>query len=312
MDVTALYGETAFAAKGALVDRSLARKACERVLAVLSAVPAPELEEGVPQGRVPLFFGRAAQCAQREGLGVPTALTRTAVLSARALLASMPQTLGEVAFPATPWHRMVPWFEGVYELMQRLSPPPEWSTSLSKIADVLAARVTGENGFLVMPQTGADPAASWTNMAAMPVPAAPTMEPFVHFYAVNHFAVGATDAVLLGRMTGRSDMKAIAAGHLNWMHGLNPGVATSKVVLPGGVRPPWSAAAFIINGHGAFARGFDGFRVPGTLAKDWQWAWEGPDDPVSPRREAWWIRPVNNEFMTLVNGHTITDGVWDY
>src|SRR5205085_2830771 len=88
----------------------------------------------------------------------------------------------------------------------------------------------------------------------------------------------------------------------------NPGIPATNVVGGGG-NTPWQAASFIRNLGGPFARGFSGYRTIATSSKGWQSSWESPRD--SADREAWWIDPANNGFMTTVNGHVLWDGQWD-
>jgi hypothetical protein len=116
-------------------------------------------------------------------------------------------------------------------------------------------------------------------------------------------------------------VELIASGSLYWVTGLNPGIAASKIVngyAPGGVL---GATSFIYNlSTLPFARTFDAYRTMISSAKGWAGPWEtvsySPAVPFpdygSPLRETWWIDPLNNGFMSIVNGHMIWDNQWDY
>ena len=88
----------------------------------------------------------------------------------------------------------------------------------------------------------------------------------------------AADCVYIGRLLGEQQfevravgqaLERLATGNLYWTLGLNPGIPTTKTVSSAPVSGPWSAASFVYNGPGVFARTIEGFRTWGTSAKGW-------------------------------------------
>jgi hypothetical protein len=143
--------------------------------------------------------------------------------------------------------------------------------------------------------------------------------PVGDWYLCEHFVTAAADCVYIGRLVGEQTpqrlaveqaLERLATGNLHWTLGLNPGIPTTKIVSPAPAPGPWSAASFVYNGPGAFARTIEGFRTRETSAKGWLAGWE--IHTASRHRETWWIDPANNDFQTIVNGHVLRESQWHY
>jgi hypothetical protein len=266
--------------------------------------------------------------------------------SVDAVLSKFAQPLG-IANEFRDSGRIIPWFEGVYEVL-RLFPDriKIYAESLNKIANSLvshllqkhpcgnninALQLCSKNGFHVIPQASGDNAAlpkeNWENMDQVPSVNRPAGLPFLHFYEGNAFAVSASEVIFLGKMTGVKYLERIAAGNFYWTLGLNPGIPTSKVIAQTHPSTVWRSTSFIYNSNTSFARTIEGNRQNTSSAKGWIEEWEGWRNPqnhhqiisASPHRETWWIDPQNRSvsppgrsFQTIVNGHVIWDGQWDY
>lgn len=334
--VLALYGLSAFAADGTLVDRGLARQACER--AIDGAMWLEQKGYFGDLAAQSVIYGRIARCAVRENLPQCSAdcqavYQNKALAAVNSLLTTFatPGVLGRTFRDTS---RVMPWFEGTYELLR--SYPPEqlapYTERLNAIAALLVTHLTQEhacddakpngarcaaNGFYVLPQAGGDnsttPLTNWEHMDQVPdiLGASPFRLPFVHFYHDAHFAIATADAVYLALLTGRGDLEPVVTGNFYWILGLNPGVPANKAVLFGnGGGRPWQAASFIYNLDAPFLRTIDGFRVETTSAKTMRNSWEV--GPGSPHHESWSVDPLNNGFQSIVNGHVLVDGQWDY
>ena len=336
----ALYGESAFAAYGAFVDRTLAKRACFNSIDSARWLSDNQLF-GDPTWQA-VIFARIARCIEREGTARDAELfwNPAAAAAAQVLDVYKPydpgnQSGGAIALLPRDTGRVIPWFEGVYEVFRSHPDKLPNRALLSGIADLLVSHLTREhvcddaatgrlcpaNGFFALPQgTGPlVPFANWFDMESVPRvvrPVAPADNPdpekpgFLHFYNIQgHFPAAVADSVYLWRMTGNSDLERVASGNYYWMLGLNPGVPSQKVI--GGVdEGPWRAAAFVRN-LAAFARGFEGYRTIQTSSKGSPLPpWEG--DPASPHREAWFVDVLENGFRSTVNGHVLWDEQWDY
>ena len=167
-----------------------------------------------------------------------------------------------------------------------------------------------------MPQSsGGDEAqniANWDSMRGVPKVGQHPAAEGRFFYNSTFFSTMALDMVLLGELTGELRLATLAAGHLNWVLGLNPGIPATKVVSPAPGGTAWKAAAFVQNVGAAQARGFENFRKPVTepLTNQKSSIWGGEDWDV--HREVWWCDPLENGFMSIVNGHVLWEGEWDY
>lgn len=207
--------------------------------------------------------------------------------------------------------QMIPWLEGIYELRTTF---PErtlhWDCPLKELAENLADYLLANNGFHVIPQSSGDKSSqhtmNWDNMEYVPLADRPVADGR-HFYNSTFFATMADDMVMLGIMTGNPKIEKLAAAHLSWILGLNPGIPVTKAVKCISDGTQWKGAAFVQNFMAPFSRGFENFPEVNS-AKSWLW---GGED-FGRHREVWWIDPLQNGFMTIVNGHTIWEREWDY
>ena len=325
LTLSGVYGEAAFASKAADIDPDLAQTAFRHAwkgsqwLAHHGALPAFHKA---------LFYHQFAVCARRDpsflplfenddpplpGFSVADWLDRLAIGAGEAFL------MGDAGFAKLNTLRtlsrdtgqMVPWFEGIYEL--RIALPEQtlaWDEPLKKLATCLGDYLLANNGFHVIPQSsGEDPIQhpmNWDDMESVPLVDRHVADGR-HFYNSTFFATMAADMVMLGRMTGNPKIEKLAAGHLGWVLGLNPGVPVTKALNDSSGGTIWKAAAFVQNLGAPFARGFENFPSV-TSAKSWLW---GGED-FGRHREVWWVDPLQNGFMTIVNGHTLWEREWDY
>ena len=331
----ALYGLSAFAADGVQVDAGLARLACERGIDSVTWLEQNGFFANPAAQSV--IYGRIARCATREQLTTcPTACQDAyhakALAAVDALLTAFatPGVLGRTYRDAG---RVIPWFEGTYELLNGYSEKQmePYAARLNNIATLLVTHLTEEhacndaeptgarcaaNGFYVLPLAGGEnpttPLTNWVQMDQVPdvQGSSPEKLPYVHFYNAAHFAIAAADAVYLARLSRRDDLERVATGNLYWILGLNPGIPASKVVDFGSRRGPWQATSFVYNLDRPFARTIEGYRTEKSSAKGVRASWE--ISPASPHHEAWWMDPLDNGFQSIVNGHVLIDGQWDY
>jgi hypothetical protein len=291
---------------------------------------------GQYQGRRDIFLDsivaiRMARAAQREGMAAEGWLKR-AKTNVDKVLTIFGQPDG-IATSFRPTLRSIPWFEGVYEAFFRgpFVLTPDQGIQLKNIADQLMALMRDPaNGFCVMPQandtrTPQDPTLpvwNWNNLADLPLAAYPIPTPSKpsdppppryavgDWYLSEHFATAAADCVYIGRLAGEKSIERLATGNLYWILGLNPGIPTTKVVPPAPTSGPWSAASFVHNGPGAFARSWEGNRTRTNDVKEWLANWEL--SASSRHREIWAIDPLNNGFQSIVNGHVLRESQWHY
>ena len=325
-----LYGDAALAAKGAtLDDPSLARKACIRASRAVTWLMAEESRaankqatrfasagsgpiQAWPDNLKALVYAQLAQCASREGDAVlpplPIPLMKSeAIRIAHAwleLLSKNPEAQSRES------HRSIPWLAGVDEVL-RFGDDPELVAKLKTLASNLPK---GEKeGFPILP---AGTSAHWDNRGVVPDVREPLIpiqgtKPQLTWYIIPHFAMSAIDtSILVHYLTEDSDARSRAAGSLGWILGLNPGIPSTKALNAETGGRPWTAAAFVSNLNVPSARGMEAFMTPGTNIKDWLYSWE--EGPRSVHREAWFVQPKKNGFMTLLNGHMLWDGEWDY
>ena len=240
--------------------------------------------------------------------------------------------------------RVVPWFEGVYEVLQSAPEKGDgYRDRLLMIGATLERHLSQQhpcndlavdafsceaNGFNVLPQASGDVAIAqhnWDNMQDVPQANRPGTDKlgFVNFYNVQgHFPTAAIDAVLLARMTGNSGLERVATANLYWPLGLNPGIPSSKVVAPGASASVWQSTSFVYRLDRAFSRAHSGFRIESYTSKGWLDPWEDSaafPGGNSPHREAWRIDPQNRfqnpalrSYLSFVNGHVVWDEQFDY
>jgi hypothetical protein len=313
----AMYGLSAFAEKGDAVDRKLARAAFRRASEAWRWLDENRGRELFIDSIVSI---RMARTAQRDGTDADLWFDRAEKSAAQVL--TVLGAPGALANEFRPTLRSIPWFEGVYEAFFR--GPFEFTDvqriELESIAGQLMALASDTaNGFCLMPQANdsrnppdhALPAWNWNNLAELPLAVYPIPEPSVgDWYLSQHFATAAADCVYIGRLTNQETLERLATGNLYWILGLNPGIPATKVAPPAPASGPWSAASFVWNGPGAFARSWEGNRTRTHAAKGWLAPWE--ESPSSRHREIWAIDPARNGFQSIVNGHVLRERQWHY
>ena len=325
-----LYGDAALAAKGADLDPVLARDACVRVARAVTWLDAEpsrvasgttrfKLAEGDPawtDDLRALAYAQLAQCASREGANVllPMPVERLREEATNAAHRWMEYLVHDVARAYRQTNRGIPWLSGVDEVL-RFGADSYLTDRLHTLAGEL--RQTDPEGFLILPQGTTE---QWIDRTVVPVNGGPldplaNTNPPLTWYGIAHFATSATDAAILLHYAEhegeiKEDSKRRAAGSLGWILGLNPGIPATKALNPTIGGRPWTAAAFVRNMKIPSARGMDGYLTRDTIRKYWLSDWE--EDVRSVHRETWYIQPKNNGFVTLVNGHLLWDGEWDY
>jgi len=322
----AMYGLSAFAEKGDAVDKKLARDTFDRASEAWHWLDENAGRDIVLDSIVAI---RMARAAQREGMAADVWFDR-AKRNAADVLNTFGQS-GAMASTMRPTLRSIPWFEGVYETFVRgsFAFTKERRAQLDSIARQLVALVNNPaNGFGLIPQADdirnpsesePTPVRNWTELADLPLAVEPIPKlsagppptyPVGDWYISNHFATAAADCVYIGRLAGERTLERLATGNLYWMLGLNPGIPTTKVAPPAPTDGPWSAASFVYNGPGAFARSIEGNRTRVNAAKGWLADWE--ESASSRHREIWAIDPANNGFQSIVNGHVLREHQWHY
>jgi hypothetical protein len=312
----AIYGLASFAELGAAVNLPLARGAVDLVLSGQEWLGA---NGGSSVELDSIVFSRLANAAVRDGRPESEDWGHRARAAATQVLCQYSQT-DALARSMRAALRSLPWFEGVHHVFgNKLDASAR--TQVDSIATQLRELAENpSNGFRVIPEAtdGGDPptpglpARNWHDLSDIPLAVAPIPEPAVgDWYITEHFATAAADCVFIGQVAGEPALEQLATGNLQWITGLNPGVPASKIAA---VRHPtvhaWSAASFMYNGPGAFARTIEGFRTRSSSSKGWAAPWEESAD--SPHRETWWIDPLPNGFQTIVNGHILRERQWHY
>jgi hypothetical protein len=220
--------------------------------------------------------------------------------------------------------RTIPFFEGVYLLKTRFASHipslGDWDSTLARIKSDLVQNIAFRRGFQIVPQADARSSLCWLDATDLPQPIATTDLPGVFWYVNLQVETSAIDMLFLAKMTGPEEgLERIASGSLGWITGLGPGVPAYKAINPrcqssSFNNDAWQSAAFIRNLDARFAQGyihlFDPNNPESGKAKSWFSCWEKSADSRS--REVWWVDPLNNGFMTMVNGYTIENGGWAY
>jgi len=324
--IAGVYGDLSFAAKAPDIDPALAAAAMRRAWKACLWLD----KQGFAAEHRALFYCLIARCARRDAgfaafvegsLPFPTVQPIVDRLESMALQAGEEFLVDRNFFNVEGWRgawrdtgQMIPWFEGVHAIRQTLPAQTEhWVQSLRELTAALVVHLTSENGFHVIPQSsGGDKAqnvANWDAMAVVPRVGRP-IAAGLYFYNCTFFATMTLDMIFLGQLTGNRQIEKLAAGHLGWVLGLNPGVPANKALNPSPSGPAWKAAAFIQNLDAPFTRGFEA--VDGTSTqKDWcwggeDWCWRGN------HREVWRFGVLPTGFMTIVNGHVLWEKQWDY
>lgn len=327
LTLSGVYGHAAFAAKSPEIDPALSKRSCRRAWKGVQWLAA---NDGLaPEHKATLFHWFAA-CVKRDpsyGLifsGVPAGvdvgdwLEAEAIAAAELFLFGAPGGAAGFIAPGTLRNKerdtgqMIPWFEGVYELFVDLPDRTgAWAEPLADFAARLADYLLSNNAFQVIPQSSGESnphAKNWDRMDLVPAVDRAAGNTGRHFYNSTFFSTMVADMVFLGRMTNNPTLEKLAAGHFYWVLGLNPGVPSSKALNGAAEGTCWKASAFVQNLDAPFSRGFENFSKPGTNTKSWLW---GGED-WGPHREVWWFNPLKNGFRSIVNGHSLWEGNWDY
>jgi Cellulase N-terminal ig-like domain len=325
LTLSGVYGDLSFATKAPDIDPTLAAVAMRRGWKGCLWLS----ERGLAATHRALLYNHIAVCAARDAVfaafvasDLPASsestvdrLNQMALQAAEEFLFSRPEGFARLEGWRTATRdtgQMIPWFEGVHAIRQRFpEQTAHWIEPLRVLARRLAHHLESKNAFHVVPQSsGGDEAqnvANWNQMETVPR-GGPAIADGRSFYNSTFFATMALDMVLLGEMTSEYRVEKLAAGHLNWILGLNPGIAANKVVNASSGEGAWKAAAFVQNLDAPFARGFENFDNGVSTQKAWLW---GGED-WSVHREVWWFDPLENGFKTIVNGHVLWEQQWDY
>jgi hypothetical protein len=337
LTLSGVYGDASFAAKAFDVDESLAWAAMRRAWKGCRYL---EQNNALESTHKALLYRLLAECARRDGgfaaevakdLGIAAAmaadqLDASAIDAANAFLNGAPPSDAPTPEGFAGWQgwqlatrdtgQMIPWLEGVHAIW-RHDPnfAAAWEQRLSTLANDLLTYLLGHNAFQVIPQssggvlqTNTD---NWDNMSVVPEVGPPVAGVGRSWYNCTFFATMALDMILLGEMTGDRRLEQLAVGHLNWVLGLNPGVPVTKTLNDSPSGPAWRAAAFVQGLDAPFARGFEDVDRGANHQKD-PWPGWGEDTGGGQHRQAWWFHPPDNGFMSIINGHVVWDGQWDY
>ena len=277
----ALYGLSSFAAAGLAVDETQARRAFDVAADGWDWLDANGGRDPVLDSAIAT---RMALATGRQGRPAGDWVTRVRDSVTQVLAHFSPK--GAMANTMRPTVRSIPWFEGVYEAVAAglIGLSKTDTDQLGQIADQLEELLNDPaNGFRVIPQSDdirpvpdpSQPARNWVDLAALPLAHRAIPSPSVgDWYLCTHFLTAAADSVYIGRLAGRDALKQLATGNLHWALGLNPGIPASKVVGPQPGSRPWSAASFVHNGPGSFARTIEGWRTRTGSSKTWLAPWE--------------------------------------
>src|SRR6202158_2076984 len=322
LTMSGVYGDLSFATRAPEIDPALAAAAVRRAWKGCQWL----VDRGLDPAYKALFYHEIAVCARRDpsfaeliraDLSLPTSQPTVDRLQEMALQAGEDFLFGPPGFStiqslrtaARDTGQMIPRFEGVFAIRQTLPDKTvAWEKPLQDLANDLVAYLIANNGFHVIPQSsGGDQAqntANWDAMNLVPRAGQPIADNR-YLYNSTFFCTMALEMAYLGQLAGNPDVEKLAAGHLAWVLGLNPGVPANKAVNPSSSGSAWKAAAFVQNLDAPLARGFEN-SVP-TLKS---WSWGGEDSGI--HREVWWFDPLHNGFMTIVNGHVLWEEQWDY
>jgi hypothetical protein len=321
LTISGVYGDLSFATRAPEVDWKLAPTALRRAWKGLQWLTARGLEPGYAA----LFWHGVALGAERDpafaesvraDLSLPASKSVVDHLQGIAIQAGQQLLFGSPAFATiNGWRtasrdtgQMIPRFEGIFFIREALpEKTADWEKPLQDLASALESYLTGNNAFYVIPQSsGGDEtqnSSNWDDMTVVPKVGQPIADDR-YFYNSTFFCTMALEMALLGKLTGSAGIERLAAGHLLWVLGLNPGVPANKV-YPSNSGSPWRAAAFVQNVDAPLARGFEN-DVPAMKS----WLWNEEDSSI--HRQVWWFEPIPNGFMSIVNGHVIWEGQWDY
>lgn len=324
LTISGVYGDLSFASRTPDIDAGLASAAMRRAWKGCQWLET----QGLDNSFAALFYYYLSVCAGnnpsfaelvRSDLLLPASQSVSAHLQAVALEKAN-ALLGSVAAPGLTtldtWRtsprdtgQMIPRLEGVHALRRAM--PLEtsaWVVPLQTLATQMKSYLLSQNGFHVIPQSSGDVAAqhtrNWDEMDKVPA-VANSIADGRSFYNSTFFCTMALEMVFLGQLAGDAELEKLAAGHLAWVLGLNPGIPANKALNSSPSGPAWKSAAFIQNLDAPFARGFEN-DTPHLKS----WLWGGEDKDLN--REVWFFEPLENGFRTIVNGHVLYEGNWDY
>ncbi|MHB1484183.1 MAG: early set domain-containing protein [Saccharofermentanales bacterium] len=181
--------------------------------------------------------------------------------------------------------RAIPMFEGLKYCVDNFKDDPEYENWIAKakfIKDNYFKPIITTNAFnVITTSTKANAISEWDDASGVP-----DGDPAISSWTwINSGASPAycIDACILGDITGDSAMKQVAAGEINWILGLNPGVPRWTIRNPISNQNDRNAASFIGNLNARC---------------------------VTQNYSAW--TPKNNTFMSISNGFTIKNNTFWY
>jgi Cellulase N-terminal ig-like domain len=330
LTLSGVYGDLSFAAKAAELDAVTAAAAMRRAWKGCLRL---ERDGLAPTHRV-LVYHYLAKCAaadpefaaevqaQLGGAGpVSNQLDEIALNTAESFLFDTP-TAGTTGFGTLEGWReaprdtgqMIPWLEGVHALSQDLPDrTAHWAQPLAELAQDMVNYLTTNNGFHVIPQSsGGDPQLiqncyNWDSMDVVPRVGSTVAGEGRSFYNCSFFSTEALDMVLLSEMSGNAELEQLAAGHLYWVLGLNPGMSATKTLNAATEGTAWRAGAFVQGLPGSPARGYENIADGWSNEKDWLW----PGEDWGNHRQVWRFNPLPG-FMSINNGLVLFENQWDY
>lgn len=175
--------------------------------------------------------------------------------------------------------RSIPLFEGVYLFLSdssiNLPRRAAWLSALNSIKNTYYLGIDEKNAMDLLPiSTYENAAAEWDNMWQLP-----SGEYEQNWQLTTARATNAMDACFLGMLTGDTSLEPIATASLGYIMGLNPGFSGSLVTNPTSTRA-MSAGALVQNLNARRSTG-------------WYY---------------WRFTPLNNTFLSVMNGFRIVDG----
>ena len=330
LTLSGVYGDLSFAAKAAELDAWMAAAAMRRAWKGCLWLE----QSGLAPTHKVLVYHYLAKCAatdpefaaevQAELGGTQPAtdqLDQIAIETAESFLFDPQPPSGSTGFGRlegwrNAWRdtgQMIPWLEGVHALSQDLPDrTAHWAQPLAELAQDMVNYLTTNNGFHVIPQSsGGDQQQNcdnWDSMDVVPRVGSTVAGEGRSFYNCSFFSTEALDMVLLSEMSGNAELERLAAGHLYWVLGLNPGVPATKTLYDAPAGSPWRPAAFVQGLPASPARGYEDLSDGWSNEKTWLW----PGEDWSTHRQIWRFNPLPNGFMSINNGLLIWEGQWDY
>lgn len=172
--------------------------------------------------------------------------------------------------------RAIPLFEGLKYCVEEFKDAPDYDKWIEKayyIKDTYFKYIAENNAFCILPVSTLENAKSeWDDMSKTP-------KSTVAYNAATAYSM---DACILGQITKDESMKQIAAGGINWVLGLNPGVPRWAITNPVS-KTEMESASFIGNLNARC---------------------------VIQQYNVW--KPLNNTFMSISNGLNVDGKNWWY